>query len=495
MKISEKINAFKIQILSHLKQIPGWSWVVGGVIFIIIILIATGKPAGTDSQVAVVERHDVIEQVMLSGRTESGSAVDLGFAESGRVASVYVNEGDEVYRGQVLASLETSDLAADLRDASADLVIARAGLANTKSNLDTVSNEQDALVASAYRNLLSEGLIAVPHSSTNTVTPPTLSGSYVGFEGEYKIIIERQSITSKDFDVRTFNLERTIVVAEKEKPTPLGTHGLYITFPDGIDAYDNTIWYVSLPNKTSDEYLANLNAYQQALSTRDRVVVDARADLSGMSVEASIAQAKVEQAIARVDAISAQIAKRRITAPFSGVVAHVDLQVGEAAVSGGSTGNVSGITLISETDYEVVLKAPEIDVAKLAVGQQATLALDAYGKDVLFPGTIISINPAETIVDGVPVYETHVVFDAPDERIRSGMTATATIITQTRKDVLSIPSHMINMRDGVSFVDVVNDENKAEKRVITTGLRGSDSSVEIMSGLTEGERVQASTVK
>ena len=46
--------------------------------------------------------------------------------------------------------------------------------------------------------------------------------------------------------------------------------------------------------------------------------------------------------------------------------------------------------------------------------------LDAYGADVPFAGKITSINPAETIVDGVPVYETKVAFAAVDPRIRSG---------------------------------------------------------------------------
>jgi multidrug resistance efflux pump len=54
------------------------------------------------------------------------------------------------------------------------------------------------------------------------------------------------------------------------------------------------------------------------------------------------------------------------------------------------------------------LKAPEVSVAKLQVGQPVSVALDAYGKEGVFPAKIISINPAETIVEGVPVYETRV---------------------------------------------------------------------------------------
>lgn len=490
MKILEKLQDLKAQIIPRLKQVPKLAWIV--LVLVIFIVIIAGGKSNTSAETATVERRDVVEQVVLSGRTESGSAVDLGFADSGRVASVPVREGQTVYRGQLLASLETSDLAADLRDAQADLTIAQAGLQNTENNLDAITDEENAMVASAYRTLLSEGLVAVPDSSLVTVTPPVLSGSYDGNEGIYKVIIERQSATSRDFDVRTFDLERTVVTADKEQPTRLGTRGLYITFPDGLDAYHDTIWYVTIPNKTSDAYLSNYNAYQEALRRRDRVLADAKADLSGTNTEASIAAARVEQARARVDAILAQIAKRRIVAPFSGTVANIDLRVGEtASASGGTSEHASGIKLISETDYEIVLKAPEIDIAKLVVGQKASVVFDAYGTDAPFIGTIVSINPAETIIDGVPVYETHVVFDAPDERIRSGMTASATIVTHTAPGVLSIPASFIHTEKNESFVYLVLTEDKIEKRVITTGLRGSDSSVEITSGLAEGDSLRS----
>jgi HlyD family secretion protein len=185
------------------------------------------------------------------------------------------------------------------------------------------------------------------------------------------------------------------------------------------------------------------------------------------------------------------MAKRRIYAPFAGTIARVGIKQGEAVGSGISsdTNQTGTITLISQNDYEVVLKVPEISVAKLTVGMAAAIRLDAYGKDVVFPGKITSINPAETIIDGVPVYETKVSFTKPDNRIRSGMTATATIIAQQKNNVVMIPASYIDTDASGSYVYVIIAEDKTEKRAITPGLRGSDSMVEVVKGLSEGERV------
>lgn len=458
-------------------------WIIAAIIVVIILVIAINKPKADDRSVAVVARRDIAETIVLSGRTQSGSEVKLNFADSGRVASVPVKEGQKVSAGQVLASLESGEL-------NAQLTIARAGLANTNVNLENVTREQNALVENAHRALLSEGLEAVPEDVDSDARPPVITGTYRGGEGKYVLTIY-PSNSGTGYSFRTSGLETGSSGPVSATSVPLGTQGLYISF-DTASNYAGTHWIVEIPNKRSAYYVTNYNAYQSALATRDRVIADAQADVSSSSTEASIAQA-------RVDSILAQIAKRRIVAPFSGTVANVTIKVGENASSGvgASEATTSAITLISESDYEVLLKAPEVDIAKLSVGQKADVVLDAYG-DQVFSGTIVSINPAETIIDGVPVYETKVVFDAPDARVRSGMTATATIVPARKDGVLAIPANFIHTdpaNKNTAYVFVLIDDDKTEKRVIQTGLRGSDSYVEVVSGLSEGEKVRVDELK
>ena len=411
------------------------------VIAIIILVVSLGNNKSTvNPDVTTVKVGDVVDSVVLSGRTASASAVRLGFADQGRITRVLVKEGDKVSKGRLLASIDTSDL--------------------VLNDIQKIKREQDALVANAYRTLISSGLEAIPDSVTQAANNPIISGLYNGPEGEYRIrVYESGGDSKRSFEL--FGLENNIVQPiVMNTSVPLGTRGLYIQFSQIPDVGN---WVVAIPNKRSTNYPLYFNAYESAKATRDRVVSDAQTSN---------------------DAIISRINKRKIVAPLNGVVAHVGIKAGESV---GATSDT--IDLISENDYEVVLKTPEIAIAKLSVGQDVSLNLDAYGKDVVFPGKITSINPAETIVDGVPVYETKVSFVNTDSRIRSGMTATATIIANQKNQVVTIPANYVHTDKDGSYVYVLNDE-KTEKRVITTGLRGSDSSIEVVSGLSEGEQVR-----
>lgn len=470
------------------------AWLIFAVIILVIIfIIARSGKSQTDIATSVTVK-DLVDQVSLSGRTQSASAVNLGFADQGRISAVFVAEGDKVRAGQILARLETSDLDAQLKNARASLVIAQSQASSTTTNLEKITREQDALVANAYRNLVSSDLQAVPKNVGVAATPPLISGTYNGSEGDYVIRVYASS-SSSGASFQIAGLETNIVQElTTNTSVPLGTKGLYIRFPEN-SGYTNTEWIISIPNTRSVSYASNMNAYVSAQATRDRILADARSSLDFSASQSSVVQARIDQAQSSVDSILSQIAKRTIRAPFSGIVANNSLKAGQATTSitsGSTSGSSATITLIAEHDYEVILKTPEISISKLSVGQDVDLTLDAYGSQTVFPGKITSINPAETIIDGVPVYETKVSFIESDSRIRSGMTAIGTIITARKNQVLAIPFSLVETAQGTHYVTVRNAEGKNHKRVITIGMRSSDGFVEVTGGLTEHEQVVSS---
>lgn len=474
-------------------------WGIVVIIAVILVIILKGGSKTVSVDTAVVTKSDIIDAVSLSGRTQSASAVELGFADQGRVASVLVNEGQKVSKGQVLARLETSDLQANLSNAQALLTIAKAGVGTNTTNLEKVTTQQNALVENAYRTLLSNGLEAIP-SDINTAGPnaPKITGAYEGPEGDYIIHFYPSSANSGvSFDIKGLEYGFSNPATQNSNIS-LGSRGLYIQFGSSTQGYANTDWIVSIPNKRSSSYAMNLNAYQSALTTRDQVISLAQADLVKGNTVDSIANAKIQQAQSSVDSIISQITRRTIIAPFSGVIANNNLKPGQSTASVASTGTASSsntIKVISENDYEVILKVPEISISKIRVGQEVIITLDAYGKDVVFPATVTEINPAETVIDGVPVYETKVAFSKNDERVRSGMTATATITANRRNNVLSLPISLVHTDASGSYVYILNKDGKTSKKVVTLGLRGSDSKVEIVEGLSEGETVKTLEVK
>ncbi len=441
---------------------------------------------GTDTkeELLTVVPEPFIQQISTSGRVVAVREVDLAFSETGRVVSLPVRVGSTVVIGQALASLASETLVSDLRSAEASLALRRAQGYNTAITLDEVRREQDGLVASAYRKMLSSDLAAVPEDSTLTVEPPQITGAYDGAEGVYRISIDRRnSFGAGDSDLDTFGLElaRYVPIADSE-PTKLGTRGLYVSFPDAIDAYDETVWNITIPNRKSSSYLANYNAYQEALRTRDRAVAAAETELrSGQA--GSVSAAEIRQAEAEIERIQAALAERTLYAPFNGIITAIDAKLGGVAAA-----NETAVSLISAGTLQIESYVPEIHLPFIAVGDRADITLDAYGPDTHFSAIIASIDPAETVRDGVSTYRAVLQFVGDDTRVRSGMTANVTITTDERENVLTVPQGVIIERDGKKYVLVQQGADREESDV-TTGAVSSLGRIEIKSGLSSGETV------
>jgi RND family efflux transporter MFP subunit len=174
-----------------------------------------------------------------------------------------------------------------------------------------------------------------------------------------------------------------------------------------------------------------------------------------------------------------------VVAPIDGIVTRADGHLGEFI----SPGTIS-FAVISDSSFKVEIFVPEVDIAKISVGNTASIVLDAYGEEAVFPAHVIAVDPAETVVEGVPTYKVTLQFDEKDSRVRSGMTANIEIQTNFKEGVVTIPYRAITQRKGESFVKVVDPDTKEYREVnVVTGLKGSDGMVEIRSGLIEGQTV------
>lgn len=482
----QTIVTTKKTIIEFLKKRWKVSLIVGiGVLGSVIALVA-GSGRSRD-EIITVETRNITDTVQIAGRVEADIVADLGFEVAGTVKDVLVKTNNRVAKGDRLVSLDLGTLSAELASARASAAIAYAELQNTKINLAAIQAKQDTLVASAYKQLLSDDLVVEPDSQSYTQTPPIITGRYNGAEGRYKIIIDRE--LQSEYSIRTFGVEQSgPVKISKTGPTALGANGLYITFPDAVDEYVNTIWYVSIPNTKGSSYVANLNAYEESLRARDEAINEARESIRMQEAGSSIAEAELQKAQAEVARIEALIGQRVLRAPFDGTVTAVSVDPGESIAIGDKA-----VSVISEGVLGVKIDLPEVDSVKVQVGNKATITLDPFGTSTVFTGTVVSVDRSETIVDGVASYEARVVFDSQDDRIVSGMTADVTIVTRSQDNVVAIPARAITYNEqGKPFVRVLVGK-KMEQKEVVVGLRGSDSYVEILAGLQPGQQVVISS--
>jgi HlyD family secretion protein len=516
------------------------------VIIIVAIILFSGGSKPTYETTAVV-RGDVIQEVSATGRVKPVESVDLAFEKSGKVSAIDIEIGDKVETGKILASLDNQELQAQVLQAQANLEAAEARLSEMKkgtrleeiqaaetrltnaqvsftntqnkavgdlegANISAV-NAGQAGVTVAKNALLTLTDIQLKYFTDNSFESQNLAslkslaiklllgadngGTMVsssigslngGAFGEVQIIIDTKNYSNLEI-VLSNVINAMQKVRDALNAVPI-SNALTIAEKSSLAT-----------EKTSVEtYLTSVSSKKEALAaqriTNDMNISAVQSELSlaqdnlalkkaGYTIEQIQAQeASVKSAEANVLTYQAQLSKSIIRAPFNGIITKQDAKVGEII-----TANVAVISLISDKKFEVEVNVPESDVAKIKVNNTAMITLDAYGDDVKFQAQVISIEPAETIFEGIATYKTKLNFTVDDERIKSGMTANIDILTDERKDVVVIPQRAVIQKDGDRIVRMIGINGEVVERSVEIGLKGSDGNVEIKSGVNVGDQV------
>ena len=479
-----------------------------GIFFIVRVLISNGPPPITTT----VDRGEVRTLVSVSGVIEAENTAELAFPVTGILDEVLVDEGDLVIAGEVLAKLQQRALLADRADAAASLEIAIADrtelisgpraesrdvtateVLNAEESLVRVTAEENEKVETALRTLLSSDLEVESADADITAAAPTVTGKYeCEAVGTYKINTFLSNYRS-GYSYRLNNLETGTYNADVDKAMPMGECGLQIQFVDG-ENYGDTEWYVNVPNINGSNYVTNLNAYELALKTRNSNIETAAESLtllqseqilenaSPRTEELARANASVAQAEARLDAANAAIADRTLIAPFAGSITDVSFLVGETVT------NQPVINLLSEDEFELTAQIPEIDIAKIVVGQTAEVIFDARTSETL-SAEIIFVSPVANEIDGVAYFKAKLRITDPPAWLRSGLNADVEIIIEEMDNVLRLPQRFVNINGQVGMVQVMENGRLVEKTV-SIGQIGNNGFIEVI-GLSEGAEVVA----
>ena len=202
------------------------------------------------------------------------------------------------------------------------------------------------------------------------------------------------------------------------------------------------------------------------------------------AVDLSPLRAAVEQAKVAYDTAQNDLQNAQIVAPVDGIVSEIVPSVGEQVVM-----NATAVRMVGTSAFSIEALVPEVDIAKVDVGQTATTTLDAYGDDVKFTGTVTAKDPDQTKVQDAVYYKTYVQIEPGTHDIKPGMTANVTVLTGSRSNAIIIPLRAIRTaNDGGKSVRILVN-GQPQDRAIGVGLKGDEGRVEILSGLAEGEQV------
>ncbi len=247
-------------------------------------------------------------------------------------------------------------------------------------------------------------------------------------------------------------------------------------------------------------YPLDLSAAEINLEEKEKSLADLKAGADELDIRTkkNIVQQKEDVLIVAQENRAACY----IRAPFDGVIAGVYIKKGDSVSSGSKLFTLSSNQKIAEITLN------EIDVSKIKIGQKATVVFDAV-EGLTITGEVAEIDIIGTVSQGVVSYSAKVIFDTQDERVKPGMSVSATIIADVKTDALMVANSGVKSQGNNYFVQAPQGQD-AQMQGLTNsaGVALSlplvnqtveigivnDEFTEIKSGLKEGDAVVVTTI-
>jgi HlyD family secretion protein len=252
-----------------------------------------------------------------------------------------------------------------------------------------------------------------------------------------------------------------------------------------------------------------LDSDQAAEMASSRAKVDqARNSLASAranSVQQQVRQAEVVNQRAAVTKANAEVSQTKtslgyttITAPRDGVILQKDVEEG-TIVNSGRSGVAAGVSIVELGDLSTMyvdVNVDETDLADIKVGQQVEISVESLqGRKVT--GSVTRVDPQATTTSNITTVKVEIEVLDHDTRLMPGLSAECTFLVGERDNVLTLPAQAVRERDGKHTVTVLAQGKPAQgppgapqttTLPVEVGLT-SDDTVEIVSGLQEGDKV------
>lgn len=338
---------------------------------------------------------------------------------------------------------------------------------------------------------------AQPQGASGPVTDMVTEGTFtttVEAKGQLKPISSSVVSPSVDGTVDSINVQAGQSVNEGD---------VLMTIKN--DELDRNVAEAQRAVAAAQEDLANAQkalASAQATPTTD--VDAASAAAAGASAGSadtntvSAAQRSLASAQANLDQANAKAASRTVTAPSSGSIVELNAKVG-ATVTGGmimgesdTSGGKQCMQIADLSKMKVTVQVGEKDIAKIAVGQSANVTYPAF-PDIVSQGTVTAIasvanSDSSSGSGGSVTFNVDILIEAPDSRLKPGMTAEVSVVTEKLDDVVMVPTMALMTEDGEHYyVNLATDsEGKKTRRVKVTVVTQNDN--EAVVGKTQVKR-------
>jgi HlyD family secretion protein len=464
----------EIPVVGKVKYPLRWlmGLIAGGVLVVgttTYTLVNQGTNKEDIAQLTVpVAAKNVTLRITASGKVVPVQSVNISPKNPGVLTQLYVEQGDRIQQGQILARMDSAGIEAQRSQYRANLAQSQAQLAQAVAGSRPQEIAQArARLAQAQAQLAqaqagnrpqeiaqSQSQVDAAQAKVNYTNEQVKRYQYLYKEGAEKKQLLDQAI-SEDKSARA-NLE------EAKKRLSLVQSG------------------------TRTEEIAQ----------RQAAVNEARAALvlledGTRSEEIVQRQAAVASAEAQLKGVQVQLDETIIRAPLSGIVTQKYANVGAfvtptTSASASASATSSSIVAVAR-GLEILAQVPEADLGRIKPGQQVEIVADAY-PDQVFKGNVRLIAPEAVVEQGVTSFQVRIALNTGTDKLRSGLNVDLTFLGDRVNNALVLPTVSIVTEKGQTGVLVPDAKNKPQFREVTIGAQ-IQNQTQILDGVKEGDRV------
>jgi HlyD family secretion protein len=439
------------------------AWIIAGVSVVVVIALVLvvmsvrGQTSSTSTayQTTTVELGTLTSTVEGSGTVASTQSVNLTWQTSGQISTVSGQVGNQVKKGDVLASMVQDPL--------------------TQSNLETaLLNAQENLAQLTSPEAIANAKIAVTTAETDVINAQAVVNNQQYWKNDALIqnYYASDVIAKANLDAAQTRYDNAHV---GQYINNTGDAALFQALYNAQQAYNTAHYYYSLysqapTQRQTDGAQANLDLANATLASAKTYL----AVLTGGNVPEGATGAdllKLNQARLAVQVAQENLDALKVTAPFNGTITQANA-IPNAVVSTGTQAyridDLSNLVI----DVQVV----EIDIDHVKVGQTATITFDAIPNKT-YTGKVLKTDLAGTVSQNSTTFIVTVQLTDADASVRPGIAANVTIVTNQVENALIVPSTSIfSDNKNQTYVNLVQNDGSLTQVPVTVGVVADSTS-------------------
>lgn len=428
----------------------------------------TSQVVDISNLVTAVTSQTLTVQVQVNGRVRPNQTVNISPKTAGRLAKIYVKQGDYLKQGDIIARMEDEEIQSQVMQAQANLNRLQARLAELKAG-----NLPEEIAQARSR------LTQAESSLTQLQT-----GSRIEEIGQAQAQLEAVQVKKELAQKRVKRYEYLVAQGAIAQ--------------DKLDEALSEEHHLEANVKQLQYHLTQLinGPRHQEIIKATAAVTEARYALqqlqNGTRPEMiAQAQAAVDEAYAQLQTVKARARDTVVRSPFAGLITQRYADPGAfvtPTTSASSSASATSTSIVAlAAGLEILAEVPEADINQIQLGQKVEITSDAYPKQV-FMGSVRLIAPEAVRNQNVTLFQVQVQIDTGKDKLRSGMNVELTFLGNQIPNATVVPSVAVLTQNGRVGVLVPDQNNQPQFKPVTVGVIVGNQT-QIIQGVKIGDKV------